>query len=48
MNETKISLDIFEQQKLASETDSTDQTETCHREELNVADDSDLNKSFTA
>ena len=46
VNETKISLDIFEQhfKKLASETN---QTEACHREELNVADDPDLNKSFT-
>ena len=49
MNETKISLDIFEQhfKKLASETESTNQTEACHREELNVADDPDLNKPFT-
>ena len=46
VNETKISLDIFEQhfKKLASETN---QTEACHREELNVADDPDLNKPFT-
>ena len=49
VNETKISLDIFEQhfKKLASETESTNQTEACHREELNVADDPDLNKPFT-
>ena len=49
MNETKIYLDIFEQhfKKLASETESTNQTEACHREELNVADDPDPNKPFT-
>ena len=49
VNETKISLDIFEQhfKKLATETESTNQTEACHREELNVADDPDLNKPFT-
>ena len=49
VNETKISLDIFEQhfKKLASETESTNQTEACHREELNVADDPDLDKPFT-
>ena len=50
VNETKISLDIFVQHfklaKLASETESTNQTEACHREELNVADDPDLNKPF--
>ena len=48
-NETKISLDIFEQhfKKLASETESTNQTKAWHREELNVADDPDLNKPFT-
>ena len=49
VNEIKISLDIFEQhfKKLASETESTNQTEACHREELNVADDPDLDKPFT-
>ena len=51
VNETEISLDIFEQhyKKLASETDakSTNQTEACHRAELNAADDLDLNKPFT-
>ena len=49
MNETKISLDIFEQhfKKLASETESTNQTEACHRKDLNVADDPDLKEPFT-